>query len=63
VVRVAFAIDRTGLVTGARVTRSSGSAVLDRAALDTLRRASPVPAPPAEMRPLSFSVPMTFALR
>jgi hypothetical protein len=28
-----------------------------------LRRASPVPAPPAELQPLTFTVPVQFALR
>jgi protein TonB len=45
-VKVAFTIDTSGRVKSVRVTGSSGNGELDRAALETVRRASPVPAPP-----------------
>lgn len=47
VVHVRFRIDRPGRVLWSRIERSSGFAQLDRAALDTLRRAQPLPAIPA----------------
>jgi protein TonB len=46
-VLVKFSTDRKGKILGVRVVRSSGSEALDRAALDMIRRASPVPAPPS----------------
>lgn len=46
VVNVAFAMDRTGRVLHATVAKSSGSDVLDQAALDILEKASPLPVPP-----------------
>jgi protein TonB len=46
---VAFTIDRSGRVLSARLIRSSGSAVLDQEAMALARRASPVPAPPANI--------------
>lgn len=49
-VSVRFGIDGRGNVRSVSVTRSSGSPTLDRAALSTVRRASPVPAPPAGAR-------------
>lgn len=62
---VTFDIDPAGRVLGARISRSSGSATLDRAAVEMVTRASPVPAPPAEIaRPaLSLTVPVDFRIR
>lgn len=64
-VQVAFTIDPTGRITSSRITRSSGSPALDQAALDMLRRASPVPAPPKEIAKPSMpiSLPVAFDLR
>ena len=63
-VQVAFTIDASGRVKSARIARSSGNAELDRAALDMVRRSSPVPAPPPEIeRPRSLVVPVAFSLR
>jgi protein TonB len=42
-----FVLNRAGTVIESAVTKSSGSDVLDREALETLRRASPFPAFPA----------------
>ena len=42
-------LDREGGLRGSELMRSSGHALLDRAALDLLRRASPFPALPAEI--------------
>lgn len=46
---VAFTIDRSGRVVSARLIRSSGNGVLDQEAVALARRASPVPAPPANV--------------
>ena len=45
-VLVQFVLNRTGDVIESKVTKSSGNGVLDREALETLRRASPFPAFP-----------------
>lgn len=44
-----FAVDRQGRVIVGEIAESSGSARLDAAALDMLRRAAPLPAMPDEM--------------
>ena len=64
-VQVAFTVDANGRVTSSRIARSSGNPVLDKAALDMVRRSSPVPAPPAEMAQsrISLAVPVDFSLR
>lgn len=64
-VQVSFAINASGSVVSARVARSSGNAELDKAALDMLHRASPVPPPPPEIASnrMSLSVPVQFNLR
>jgi protein TonB len=64
-VRVAFTIDASGRITSSRVTRSSGNDELDRAALDMVRRSSPVPAPPKEIARsgMSLTVPVQFSLK
>jgi protein TonB len=46
-VLVRFALNRAGEVVSSEVSKSSGNQVLDREALDILRRASPFPAFPA----------------
>lgn len=58
---VTFHMNRTGMVLSSRITRSSGSALLDRAALETLKRAQPLPPIPADRSdPLELSVPVEF---
>jgi protein TonB len=47
-VLVRFVLNRAGDVIDSTVTKSSGNAILDREALDMLRRASPFPPFPAE---------------
>lgn len=61
---VSFRMNRQGQVLSASIARSSGSTALDRAALDTVRRAQPLPAIPAD-RPdvLELSVPVEFFVR
>ncbi|MFC4256194.1 TonB family protein [Altererythrobacter xixiisoli] len=46
VAHVTFRMNRAGRVLASRVSRSAGAAMLDRAALDTLQRAQPLPAIP-----------------
>ena len=49
IAQLAFSVDRSGGVHNARVVRSSGSALLDRAAVDLVQRAAPLPPPPPEV--------------
>ncbi|HUN13184.1 MAG TPA: energy transducer TonB [Rhabdaerophilum sp.] len=62
---LAFRIDRQGQVSDLRVLRSSGSAVLDKAAVAVIERANPLPPPPAQLsdRALELSLPMRFAAK
>jgi protein TonB len=48
-VGVRFFLDRAGRVIRAEIAKSSGSPILDEEALATLKRASPLPAPPSEV--------------
>jgi protein TonB len=59
---VAFTVDRSGQILGARLSSSSGSAVLDRLAVSAVQAASPVPAPPADVggSRFPFNVPIRF---
>ncbi|MFD2052506.1 TonB family protein [Mesorhizobium calcicola] len=60
---VAFTVDSAGRVLSARLTRSSGDADLDRAALAVLQGAT-VPAPPPELGARqSRTAPFVFSLR
>ena len=61
-VQVGFTVTRNGRVTGSRVVRSSGFASIDRAALEMLQRAQPLPSFPPEMRQASdsFTAPVNF---
>jgi len=61
VVRVAFAVDRSGGVHNARVVGGSGSGVLDRDAIAWLQRSAPLPPPPPEMG--GGMIPITVPLR
>lgn len=62
IVQVAFVIDALGNVLSARVSGSSGNPQIDQAALDAVKRASPVPAPPPAMAAsrIPFAVPFKF---
>lgn len=59
---VSFTVSRSGSVSGVRLARSSGFAVLDAAARDAVRRAAPFPPIPAGAGRSSwtFSVPLAF---
>lgn len=62
-VHVRFTVSADGSVAGVSVVRSSGSPILDRAALQTVQRAAPFPAiPPAAGRSSwPFTVPLAFS--
>ena len=62
---VSFMISARGGASSIRLVRSSGNPLIDRAAVDTVRRASPFPPIPREagQRSMSFSVPIRFQLR
>jgi protein TonB len=63
--RLAFSVDRRGGVHGVRILRSSGSALLDRAAVALPRRAAPLPPPPAGLggRRIPIVVPIRYSIR
>ncbi|MCO7462264.1 MULTISPECIES: energy transducer TonB [Stenotrophomonas] len=65
VVYVRFAVARDGTVSSLKLGRSSGFELLDQETLDTVRRASPLPVPPAEVAgdPVEVMVPVSFFLR
>jgi protein TonB len=60
---IAFSIDRNGHLLSARIIKGSGSAILDEEALAMIRRAVPLPAPPADVADdrLSFVLPVRYA--
>lgn len=64
-VRVRFSIDRNGNILNHRITASSGYPELDAAVSSLLARASPVPAPAAELyrSGMSIEVPVRFSAR
>ncbi|HSC85116.1 MAG TPA: energy transducer TonB, partial [Pseudomonas sp.] len=47
--RLRFVVDGNGKVLSFALVGRSGSAALDRATLEMIRRAQPLPAPPADM--------------
>jgi protein TonB len=59
---IAFGVTPSGGLAYARVSRSSGSAALDRLALGAVRQAAPFPRPPSGARPgqLRFSIAFHF---
>jgi len=64
VVHVRFRMNRAGRVLTARILRGSGSPALDRAALETLRRAQRLPAIPEDMPDeIELDLPVAFFLR
>lgn len=65
IVNISFVIDPSGQVLSARVSGSSGDAKLDQLALQTVQRASPVPAPPTAMAKsrMPITVPIRFTGR
>jgi protein TonB len=60
-VRLRFSLDTDGGVTTVEVVESSGSALLDRTALDAVQRAAPFPPPPGSAVPRTpFEIPFHF---
>lgn len=61
-VSLTITVARSGRVTSSRLTKSSGSAALDRAALALIQRAQPMPPFPPDMREASkvFAVPLYY---
>jgi len=64
VVTVKFTMDRGGRVIYVRVLDSSGNPVLDQAAMDAVKRASPLPVPPPGIpgSPIAVVLPIAFRL-
>ncbi|MBR1270796.1 energy transducer TonB [Bradyrhizobium sp. AUGA SZCCT0222] len=60
--KVKFAIDRQGKLISKELAESSGSELLDAAALRMIERSEPFPEPPAEVKDdmLNFTVPVMF---
>lgn len=64
VAHITFTLNRQGLVLSSSILQSSGSATLDRAALDTLHRAQPLPPIPRDRPdPTTLSAAVEFFLR
>jgi protein TonB len=61
--RLAFRIDRRGLLLASHIVQSSGSTALDQETLALVKRAQPFPTPPANIGDdqLSFVVPIRYA--
>lgn len=62
-VRLALMIDHSGHVVSARIIGSSGSAILDQAALNMARRASGQPLPPEMGSSVIVTVPVRYSMR
>lgn len=60
---ITFSVGASGQIGSIGLARSSGSAILDQAALDTARRASPLPAPPPGLANQAMSATIRFSLR
>ena len=65
VAQLAFSVDRSGGVHGARIVHSSGSSLLDAATLAMVERAAPLPPPPPEIAgaQIAISVPIRYNMR
>ena len=61
---VQFTMDRSGRVISASLAKTSKADILDREAVEAVQRASPFPAPPAELAgdPVNLMVAVEFAL-
>ena len=62
IVQISFTIAKNGSVSGVQIARSSGHQILDQAALDMVRRASPMPKFPSDIRvaKMTLQVPVRF---
>jgi protein TonB len=65
VVTVEFKLDPSGQILSSRIVDSSGSTVLDEEAMALLKRAAPLPAPPAYVSPdgLYLTLPIQFRMK
>ncbi len=65
VAQLAFSVDRSGRVHHPRIVRSSGSSLLDRATMQLIERAQPLPPPPPEVHgsEIAIVVPIRYNLR
>lgn len=62
-VMVQFVLDRNGQVQSAKVVQGSGRSEFDQAALEALKRATPLPKPPANVTGESFSLRLPLIFR
>ena len=65
IVIVSISLSRTGDVLSSSIHKGSGVAVLDQEALTMMARASPLPAPPADVAgdPVELVIPVRFSVR
>ena len=63
VAKVEFKIDGSGKLIEARITKGSGSKLLDQEALAVLERASPFPAPPGRRSQIHLALPIEFRIQ
>ncbi|PPC87768.1 MAG: hypothetical protein CTY31_04180 [Hyphomicrobium sp.] len=57
---ISFSVSRSGALGSARISSSSGNAVIDRATLAAVRSAGPFPPPPGGSDSVSFAVPFHY---
>jgi periplasmic protein TonB len=63
-VEVEFVMNRKGVVLNVWISRSSGNIILDKAAVETVLRAQPLPAIPANLPdPIEIALPVDFSVR
>ena len=60
---VRFAVNSSGTVISASLARGSGDAAVDEAAVALVRRASPVPAPPASIASAAINLDIPIEMR
>jgi len=65
IVQLSFSLDRQGHVIASRIAKSSGSAALDEAAVELLRRAGTFPPPPPEMpgAQIDLTIPIRYRIQ
>jgi TonB family protein len=63
VAMVTFQVAADGHVSAIRLSRTSGYPRLDQAAVDLVRRSSPLPPPPASVQTTPVTLPVRFSLR